>query len=108
MTPLRGEVWWVRLDPMRGSKIKKTRPCLVVGASVLNERRRTVIVVPLSSTPEAAPPLLVPVVCGERKAVAVTDQIRAVAKERFVGRLDKLSPEDLAAVEESLRMTLEL
>ena len=108
MTPLRGEVWWVQLDPTRGSEIKKTRPCVVVGASVLNERRRTVIIVPLSSAPEAAPPLLVPVVCGKRQAVAVTDQIRAVAKERFAGRLDKLSPEDLATVEESLRMVLDL
>ena len=108
MTPLRGEVWWVRLDPARGSEIKKTRPCLVVGATILNERRRTVVVVPLSSAPEAAPPLLVPVACGKRKAVAVTDQIRAVTKERFASRMGQLSPEDLAAVEDSLRMVLEL
>src|SRR3989442_133610 len=108
MTPLRGEVWWVRLDPTLGSEIKKTRPCLVVGANVLNERRRTVVVVPLSSAPLAAPPVMVPVTCGKRKAVAVVDQIRAVTKERFAGLMGELSAEDLAEVEESLRIVLEL
>ena len=108
MTPHRGEVWWVRLDPTLGSEIKKTRPCLVVGTNVLNERRRTVVVVPLSSAPQAAPPLLVPVVCEGRRVVAVIDQIRAVAKERLVRRMGVVSLEDLAAVEEALRMVLEL
>jgi mRNA interferase MazF len=98
----------VRLDPTLGSEIKKIRPCLVVGTNVLNERRRTVVVVPLSSAPQAAPPLLVPVVSGNRKAVAVVDQIRAVTKERFTRRMSVLSPEDLATVEESLRIILEL
>lgn len=108
MTPLRGEVWWVRLDPTLGSEIKKTRPCLVVGTNVLNERRRTVVVVPLSSARQAASPLLVPVVCGKRQAVAVVDQIRAVSKERFASRMGALLPEDLTAIEESLRVVLEL
>lgn len=108
MTPRRGEFWWVRLDPTLGSEIKKTRPCLVLGTNVLNERRRTVVVVPLSSTPQAAPPLLVPVSCEGRRAVAVTDQIRAVAKERLVRRMGEISLEDLASVEEALRMVLEL
>lgn len=108
MTPRRGEVWWVRLDPTVGSEIRKTRPCVVVGSSVLNERRRTIIVVPLSTSPEAAPPLLVPVSCAGQRVMAVTDQIRAVAKERFSGRMDELSAEDLAAVEEALRWILEV
>jgi mRNA interferase MazF len=108
MTPRRGEFWWVRLDPTLGSEIKKTRPCVVLGTNVLNERRRTVVVVPLSSTPEAAPPLLVPVICEGRHAVAVTDQIRAVAKERLVRRMGAISLEDLASVEEAVRMVLEL
>jgi hypothetical protein len=27
--PERGEIWWVALDPTLGSKIRKTRPCVV-------------------------------------------------------------------------------
>jgi mRNA interferase MazF len=108
MTPRRGEVWWVRLDPTLGSEIKKTRPCLVVETNALNERRRTVIVIPLSRSPQAAPPLLVPVAWGDRKTVAIVDQIRAVTKERFANRMGELNSEDLARVEEALRLVLEL
>jgi mRNA interferase MazF len=106
--PRRGEVWWVRLDPTLGSEISKTRPCLIVTNDILNERRRTVVVVPLSSAPVASPPLLVPLVCGGRPAVAVMDQVRAVTKERLAERLDTISAEDLAAVEEGLRQVLDL
>ena len=106
--PRRGEVWWVRLDPTLGAEIRKTRPCLVVSANALNERRRTVIIAPLSSAPQAAPPLLVPVACAGRRAVVVVDQVRAVSKERFLRRMGELSVPDLAAVEEALRLVLEL
>lgn len=106
--PRRGEVWWVRLDPTLGSEIGKTRPCLVLTSNILNDRRRTVVVVPLSSSPGAGPPLLVPLVCAGRPAVAVLDQIRAVAKERLAELMDRLSDADLAAVEDGLRQVLEL
>ena len=61
--PERGDIWWVALDPTLGSEIPKTRPCVVVSVKVLNERRRTVIVVPLSSSPKASPPILIPISC---------------------------------------------
>jgi mRNA interferase MazF len=104
----RGEVWWVRLDPTVGSEIAKTRPCVVVSSDVLNDRRRTVVVVPLSSAPQPSPPILVAVRCDGQDVVAVTDQIRAVAKQRLDRRLDTLSVEDLEAVEQGLREILEL
>jgi mRNA interferase MazF len=106
--PRRGEVWWVRLDPARGSEIAKTRPCLILSTNVVNERRRTVVVIPLSSSPQPSPPLLVPVSCAGREAVAVVDQIRAVAKERLEKRLGELTSEHLEAVEQGLRAVLEL
>ena len=106
--PKRGEVWWVRLDPTIGSEIAKTRPCLIFSSSVVNERRRTVVVVPLSSSPRPAPPLHVLVRCGNRQAVAVTDQIRAVSKQRLDRFLGALSPEHLEAVEQGVREVLEL
>ena len=108
MSPRRGEIWWVNLDPTRGSEIKKTRPCVILGTNILNERRRTVVIIPLSTGPEAAPPLLVAIGCAGKSAIAVIDQIRAVAKERLYGRLGALSPSDLAKVEEGLRTVLEL
>jgi mRNA interferase MazF len=108
MTPLRGEVWWVRLDPTMGSEIKKTRPCLVVGSNIVNERRRTVLVVPLSTAPVAAPPLAIPVPSCGKSAVAVVDQLRAASKQRFLRRESMLSGAELTAVEDGLRAVLEI
>jgi mRNA interferase MazF len=106
--PKRGEVWWVRLDPSLGSEIRKTRPCLVLSTDVVNRHRRTVVVIPLFTSPEASPPLLVPIVCAGRSVVAVVDQIRTIAKERLQQRMDAVSPGHLKAVEEALRQILEL
>jgi mRNA-degrading endonuclease toxin of MazEF toxin-antitoxin module len=80
----------------------------VLSTDVVDLYRKTVVVIPLSRSPEASPPLLVPVVCAGRSAVAVVDQIRAIAKERLEARLDIVSTDHLRAVEEGLRQILEL
>jgi mRNA interferase MazF len=106
--PRRGEIWWVRLDPTLGSEIAKTRPCVILSGDVYNRLRRTVVVIPLSSSPQASPPLLIAVRCDGREVVAVTDQIRAVAKQRLDRRVGQLSLEELKAVEQGAREVLEL
>jgi mRNA interferase MazF len=106
--PRRGEIWWVRLDPTVGAEIRKSRPCLIVSTNIINERRKTVVVIPLSSSPQPGPPLLIPLVCGGRTAVAVVDQIRAVSKERLGRMIGSVSSEDMGAVENGLRRILEL
>ena len=106
--PERGDIWWVALDPTLGSEIRKTRPCIVMSVKVLNERRRTVIVVPLSSSPKASPPILIPISCGGQPAVAVSDQIRAVTKERLRSRLGTVTTEEMAALEDGLRQIMQL
>ena len=108
MTPRRGEIWRIRLSPTEGSAISKTRPCVILSADLVNERRRTVVVVPLSTSSRPAPPLLVPVNCEGRKVVAVIDQVRAVAKERLQERLTEISGADLEAIELGIRRILEL
>lgn len=106
--PRRGEIWWVRLDPTVESEIAKTRPCVILSSDLLNERRRTVVVVPLSSSPQPSPPLLVPVLCAGREVVAVTDQIRAVSKHRLDRCIGALTAENLESVEQAIRDVLDL
>ena len=55
-----------------------------------------------------SPPLLVPVQCAGRTVMAVTDQIRAIAKERLQERLGEISPGDMQAVEAGVLRILEL
>ena len=104
----RGDVWWVRLDPAQGSEIKKTRPCVVLTHDTLNRLRRTVVVVPLSTAAKPHPPITVPVTSRDNSAVAVIDQIRAVAKHRLKSKLETLPAEELEEVCRAVSTILEL
>jgi len=104
----RGEVYWVNLDPTVGSEIRKKRPCVLVGANPINKARRTVVIVPLSSSGNPNPPLAVEVSCIGKRVIAVSDQIRAVDKTRLIERCDKLSKEEMDRIDEALRQVLVL
>ncbi len=104
----RGEVWWVALEPTRGSETRKRRPAAIVSVDALNEVRRTVVVVPLSSSPVPRPPLVVPVPSLGPGSVAICDQVRAVDKRRLGRREGALAAADLRAVEAGLRVVLGL
>jgi mRNA interferase MazF len=104
----RGEVWWVDLDPTRGSEIRKTRPAAILSVDALNRVRRTVVVVPLSSSPHPRPPLVVAVPSAGAGSVAVCDQVRAVDKGRLARRQGLLSDADLREIEDGVRAVLGL
>ena len=104
----RGDVWWVSLDPTQGAEIQKTRPCLVLSHDTINRLRRTVVVVPLSSAGRPHPPIAVPVTCQGRTAVAIIDQLRAVAKHRLKSQIETLDPEELQEVCQAVSSVLEL
>jgi mRNA interferase MazF len=108
MNPKRGEIWWVNLDPTRGREIKKHRPCVIVSADWLNSKRSTPVVVPLSASPDSAPPVVVAVPSAGPDSVAVIDQVRAVDKSRFTHTTGRLSGNDFLLVETALRQVLQL
>jgi len=105
---VRGEVWWVSLDPTQGSEIKKTRPCVVLTHNTLNQFRQTIVVIPLSTAAKPHPPITVPVTCQGQPAVAVIDQIRAVAKHRLKSRLETMTSSDLDAISRAISTILEI
>jgi mRNA interferase MazF len=104
----RGEIYWVNLDPTVGSEIRKKRPCILVGATPVNQARHTVVVIPVSSKGKAHPPLTIPVSALNRKAVAVCDQIRAVDKSRLIEHAKDLSDDEITQVEQGLKRVLGL
>ena len=104
----RGEVWWVDLDPTRGSELRKRRPALILSVDALNRARRTVVVVPLSSSPEPRPPLVVPVPSAGPESVAISDQLRAVDKRRLDRVFGRVENAELRAVEDGVRVVLGL
>ena len=74
--------YWVTLDPTQGSEIAKTRPCVVVSPSELNDYLNTVVIVPLTSTLRNYPFRVSCIVTGKRVELAI-DQIRTVDKARL-------------------------
>jgi len=104
----RGDIYWVDLNPTIGSEIKKQRPCVLMGATPINQARRTVLVIPLSSSGMPRPPLAIEVECLGRKVIAVCDQLRAVDKSRLRESAGSLTADDLEQIEEALRRILSL
>ena len=104
----RGDVWWVALDPAQGSEIRKTRPCVVLTHNTLNHLRKTVVVIPLSTSAKPHPPITVPVSCQGQPVVAVIDQVRAVAKHRLKSRIEAMTHSDLAAINRAISTILEI
>lgn len=108
MSLKRGDIYWVNLDPTVGSEIKKQRPCVLMGVTPINDARRTVLVLPLSSSGTPRPPLAIEVECLGRNVVAVCDQLRAIDKSRLQQQTGSLKSNDLEKIEDSLRQILSL
>jgi mRNA interferase MazF len=104
----RGDIYWVNLDPTKGAEIKKRRPCVIVSATPINKARRTVIVVPFSTSTTPRPPIVIAVHCLNKTVTAVCDQIRTVDKSRLIEPAGQMSLGDLEKLENSLRQVLSL
>jgi mRNA interferase MazF len=94
----RYDVHWVKLDPGRGSELRKTRPAVIVSFDVLNRALETVVVCPLTSRlhPDWRTRLSVKV-AGKPSEIAA-DQIRAISKSRLGKKLGSLAARDAAAL----------
>lgn len=105
----RGEVYWTQLDPVRGHEQAKTRPCAILSDTLINQRRGTVVVVPLTTTPlPAHPPILVATPSMGPDAKARTEHIRSVDKSRL-GRLEgMLSEQDMEELGRAMVKVLKL
>ena len=99
----RGEIWLVNFDPTVGSEIKKTRPAIIISSQPFNRHRRTVVVVPLSTGHTKTEfPLLIAIGSSGTPCVAVVDQIKAAAKERFIRQLGKAGTDEMELISSAL------
>ncbi|MGE3921036.1 MAG: type II toxin-antitoxin system PemK/MazF family toxin [Gammaproteobacteria bacterium] len=102
----RGDIYWVNLNPTKGSEINKQRPCVLITATPINLARSTVVVVPLSTKAKIRPPITISVECLNQKVAAICDQIRTVDKSRLGKSAGQLSYQDLNILEDALRQGL--
>jgi mRNA interferase MazF len=113
---LRGEIWQVDLDPVRGSEANKRRPAVIVSndranATATRLGRGVVTVVPVTSNTEKVYPfqVLLSAATGlnvESKAQA--EQVRSIATQRLLRRVGRVSNVELGKLDEALRLHLAL
>ena len=66
------------------------------------------MVVPLSRSAAARPPITVRVRCMGQEVSAVCDQIRVIDKTRLSGWIEEMSKEDLESISKALKQVLAL
>jgi mRNA interferase MazF len=99
----RGQVHWVMLDPVRGSEMAKRRPCVVLSVREINDHRRTVVVLPLTTTETPAVfPLLIATPSVSASSKVRTEHIRAIDKSRLSGYIIEMGGDDLDEIERAL------
>jgi mRNA interferase MazF len=113
----RGEVRLVDLEPVRGSEASKRRPAVVVSndrSNVVAARlgRGVVTVVPITSNVARVFPFQV-LLPGQEAGLRVqskaqAEQVRSVSVERLGPVLGQLTASTLAAVDDALRLHLDL
>ncbi|MCX7239390.1 MAG: type II toxin-antitoxin system PemK/MazF family toxin [Burkholderiales bacterium] len=105
----RGEIHWVNLDPARGSEMAKRRPCVVLSVKEINDHRRTVVVLPLTTTdtPAVFPLLIATPSVGASSKVRI-EHIRSIDKSRLSGYITDMGRDDLLEIERALCKVLAL
>ncbi len=113
----RGDVYWVDLDPAKGSEANKLRPAVIVsndGANRVAERsgRGVVTVVPVTSNTGKVHPFQVLLRAGDcglaNDSKAQAEQVRAVATGRIRNRVGQLPASVLQRLDDALRLHLAL
>jgi mRNA interferase MazF len=114
---LRGEIWRVDLEPVRGSEADKQRPAVIVSNDRANQTaarlgRGVVTVVPITSNTARVYPFQVllsaPTSGLSVESKAQAEQIRSVAAERLCQPIGRVSPDELTAIDEALKLHLGL
>lgn len=110
--PMRGEVWLVDLNPVRGHEQAGKRPALVVSVDLFNTGPAGLaVVLPVTSREKGIPfhVVLTPPEGGlMTRSFVKCEDVRSVSTERLSSRLGAVSTESLSTVEDRLRILLGL
>jgi len=104
-------VFWVDLDPARGSEQAGIRPVLVISAEEVNQALPVVTVLPLTSAKPGRRVYPVEVLLRAadtglpKDSIAMAHQIRAIAKERLGERCGAVTA---AGARRQIRLALQL
>jgi len=101
MTANQYEIYWVDLNPTRGSEMNKIRPCVIVSPNDMNKFLNTIIVAPITSTKKIYP---FRVTCNIGDIAL--DQLRTVDKTRIRDFIQALSATNIKDVKRIIKEML--
>ena len=109
----RGDVFWVDVNPVKGSEQAGRRPVVMIQNDVGNEAAPTVIVAPLTTKSFTKPyPINVHISRGvaglKEDSTILLSQIRTVGKTRLDRKIGHLPPSYLKQVDQAICISLGL
>lgn len=109
---LRGEIYYAALHDVMGSEQAGQRPVLVLQNDQLNQKSPTTIVVPITSVLKhpfmQSHFILLPGHPLRERSMVLTEQIRALDRQRLGSYIGRLNEKELRCVEQSLCFSLDL
>jgi mRNA interferase MazF len=113
LLPIRGDVWLVEFDPVKGDEIRKSRPAIVISSDAFKPLK-TKLVVPLTSWQEkfAISQWMVKIVADagnglDHDSAADALQLRCVSYERFTLKLGMVSAPVLDEIAAAIAVVIE-
>jgi mRNA interferase MazF len=109
-----GSIWLVNFDPSIGTEIRKTRPAMIISATVFNQRRKVTVLPITSSSPDSRLlPVVVPIIPDVNNGLTTDSFIICIDpmtfdKQRLVKRLGVLNLDSILQVQSILYSYLAL
>ena len=104
----RGDIFYVGGGYTTGSEQHAGRPAIVVSNDVNNEHSSTVEMVYLTTRPKRDMPTHVTIKSLSRASIAICEQITTVAVERIGKYHGRVTPVEMAALDEAMMISLNL
>lgn len=99
------EVFLVELEPAKGHKIKKTRPCLIISPNEMNHYIQTIIIAPMTTKGHGYPSR-VELNFINKKGWIVLDQIRTIDKTRLIKKIGIIDKKEIFLVKKIIKEML--
>ena len=108
----RGDICWIKLDPIEGAEIGKTRPAVIISNDINNELADTVTILPITSKAGRIYPFEVFIPAGtanlSEDSKAKANQIRTIDKKRIKGVIGTIPAPILREIEKAIKIHLDL
>ena len=98
----RYEIYIADLNPTIGSEIKKTRPVVIISQDLMNKNLETIVICPLTSRLHPKWRSRIQIKCAGKESEIAIDQIRTISKQRLKKKIDKLKPEKILELKQTI------